>query len=306
MATAAYHRWVDDGRPWKTARPVDALADTLRAHGYVCYTIGNEEHLQSDLPEDHAPIGKTGWPGKHPYGWVLALDIMPPKRGQRSKLDGGLLPSLQALGRRIYADKQAGLRGVAWVKYMNWEPDRDWGGRCWHDSWQPNHARRASSDRGHIHLSCRTDFHTSTVGDSYDPVARIRAAEKPPAPTPPEDDMPLNTDDKPIIGAGVLEARMGPQGSQGTLHNWLIAWRAEERLRHEALLAAAEGVDGDAVLARIDALAAEMAARAEEEEARDAQLLALVQQGLDGTLDAADVVARIGHLLTAGNTPDDA
>jgi hypothetical protein len=38
------------------------------------------------------------------------------------------------------------------------------------------YARHASSDRGHIHLSGRTDYQTSDAAAGYDPVARVRGA----------------------------------------------------------------------------------------------------------------------------------
>lgn len=318
MATSAYHHWVNDGRPWRVARPVEALVKTLRAHGYVCFTIGNEEHLQSSQPEDHAPIGTTGWPGKHPYGWVLACDVMPPKKGQRSKVDGKPLPSLQALGKRIYADKQAGVRGLAWLKYANWEPDRNWDGRCFHDSWQPNHARRNSTDRGHIHLSCRTDFHTSAVGDGYDPVARIRGT----APKPAGDDMTpedlLNASiPNPVTGKpATFRAFVQSINSNAYAANKAAAAVGAKLAGMQAAIVAAIGQVDEAVGAqladefkRINTAAAAQAAadqaRDTAEQQRDADLLALVRQGQDGTLDAADVVARIGALLTAA-APDDA
>lgn len=306
MATSAYYNWDAAGRPWKVARPIKALGDRLRAHGYVIYYLGNQSHQTADEPEDHTTFGVTGWPGKHPRGYVLALDIMPPRKGQRSKVDGKPLPSLQALGKQIRADKQAGHRGTAFVKYMNWEPKGDYTGPCWHDSWQPNHVRRASSDRGHIHLSGRTDFHTSSVADGYDPVARIRAAAAPAKP-PPEEDMPTPEQvvDKLLttrLGRG--SRTVGMQLQDAAQAAALNRFAAESKLRDEALLAAVAGVDTATILARVNALAAELAERAEDEQQRDAELRALVEQGLDGTDDPAEVIRRIGALLAAGTTPD--
>lgn len=171
--TAAYTRWVRDGRPWKFGRAAKAFADHLRAHGYTVYMQGNEDHLRHDPPEDHTPYSASGWPGTAPYPYCLAVDVMPPTPGQRSLINGHPLPSLQKLAAQLRADKIDGVPGAAWVKYLNWEPERDNGGPCYHDSWTPNYARRNSSDRGHIHVSSRTDYATSAASDDYDLVARV-------------------------------------------------------------------------------------------------------------------------------------
>ncbi|MDG4792021.1 hypothetical protein O7626_40105 [Micromonospora sp. WMMD1102] len=165
--------WISRGSPFTLMRPAAKLRDRLRAHGYTVYDIGNREHLEHEPPEDHTPYSETGWPGKAKYGVGYAIDIMPPKSGARSKLTGQPLPSLQRLGAQMVADRNAGIPGIRWLKYMNWEPQRDNGGPCYQDSWKPNHARRSSSDRGHIHQSGATGFETSSIGDDYDPVARV-------------------------------------------------------------------------------------------------------------------------------------
>lgn len=149
---------------WQLARPLVALRDRLRRYGYTVYDIGDTRHLDHIPPEDHTPYSETGWPGTTPYGWVTAIDIMPPPNNS--------LPSLQSLGGQILSDRQAGVNGASWLKYMNWGPVNNW--TAVHDQWQPNHVRRSSSDVGHIHLSSRSDVTQSTVGDNYDPVARLR------------------------------------------------------------------------------------------------------------------------------------
>lgn len=175
MATSAYYAWDRAGRPWRVARPIKAVGDRLRAHGYTTYYLGSDDeaHLQAETPEDHAPFSATGWPGRHPYPVVNALDVMPPNPGQKSKLTGKLLPSLQQLGAQLIADRKANHPGAAWLKYINWEPEGDYEGPCWHESWQPNHRRTASGDRGHIHGSGRTDTVDSSASDDYDLVARV-------------------------------------------------------------------------------------------------------------------------------------
>jgi hypothetical protein len=168
VATAAYERWRADGSPWSVARPIKAIGNRLRAAGYTVYYLGNDEHLWSSMPEDHCPFSFTGWPVPNPYPFVDACDVMPPKRAG--------LPSLAALGVQLRRDKIAGHPGATWLKYMNWEPDGP-GGPCYHDSWQPEYRRQASGDRGHMHLSGRSDFVRYTGADSYDLVARVRGKD---------------------------------------------------------------------------------------------------------------------------------
>jgi hypothetical protein len=163
VAPDTYDEWVADGAPWKPAQPVDDLARRLRGYGYTVYVLGDAGHLRAIPPEDHTPFSATGWPRSSPYPYVHALDIMPPTAAG--------LPSLAQLGAQLYADKQSG--AAAWLKYMNWEPSGP-GGPCWHDEWQPGHTRGPSSDRGHIHISIRSDYATSAAAAGYDPVARIR------------------------------------------------------------------------------------------------------------------------------------
>lgn len=164
MASQAYYDWLNDGSPWKPAVPIDDFATTLRDHGYTVYVLGDDSHQEADTPEDHTAFSATGWPVRSPYGWIHACDIMPPSPGSG-------LPTLAQLGAQIVADRQNGVPGAAWVKYLNWEPGD---GNCWQDSWQPDHERWGSDDRGHIHVSARSDCTHSTVAAGYDPVARIR------------------------------------------------------------------------------------------------------------------------------------
>lgn len=169
MTTSPQHtRWIRSGLQWQLARPLVALRDRLRGYGYTVYDIGDTGHMDHIPPEDHTPYSETGWPGTTPYGWVTAIDVMPPTRVG--------LPSLQALGQQLYNDMQADHSGVAWLKYMNWGPIND--RSAVHDSWQPAHVRRSSSDVGHIHLSGRSDATQSTAGDTYDPIARLRGQQE--------------------------------------------------------------------------------------------------------------------------------
>lgn len=172
MASQAYHDWVADGRPWKFARPITEVGNLLRAHGYTVYYQGNKSHLEHVPPEDHTPFSATGWPGKSPYPYCMAMDIMPPAPGQLSKINGKPLPSLARIAAQLRGDKIDGAAEAQFVKYINWEPQGS-GGPCYHDSWTPTYSRRTSTDRGHIHVSARSDVATSTRSDGYDLVAKI-------------------------------------------------------------------------------------------------------------------------------------
>ncbi len=149
---------------WQLARPLVALRDRLRRYGYTVYDIGDTRHMDHVPPEDHTPYSETGWPIATEYGWVTAIDIMPP--------GGGGLPSLQALGAQLAADRNTGVKAALWIKYMNWGPVDNQ--HAVQDRWQPGHSRGSSGDVGHIHLSSRSDALRSTVGDLYDPVALLR------------------------------------------------------------------------------------------------------------------------------------
>jgi hypothetical protein len=159
MTSAQHARWNRAGRPAQLARPLARLRDRLRAAGCTVYDIGNTTHLDHQPPEDHTPYSETGWPGPSPYGWIMAIDIMPPPAGRG-------LPSLQTLGRRLVDDRNGG--AAPWIKYMNWGPVSD--GTAVQDRWMPSYQRRTSSDTGHIHLSIRTDYHASTAFDDYNPL----------------------------------------------------------------------------------------------------------------------------------------
>jgi hypothetical protein len=142
--------------------PIAVLRARLRGHGYTVYDYPDVRHQKATPPEDHTAYSSTGWPQPATFGIGYAIDIMPPAAGSG-------LPTLAQLGAQIYTDRQAGLPGIGWLKYMNWEPGD---GSCHHDAWQPTHTRRDSTDRGHIHLSGRTDYTDSDTAGDYDPVTR--------------------------------------------------------------------------------------------------------------------------------------
>lgn len=160
-----YAGWVADGSPYIDCTPNVELAAVLRGYGYTVYTRGDTRHMQASPPEDHTPFSATGWPDPSPYPYGHACDIMPPPAGSG-------LPSLAELGRQLFDDRTDEIPGAKLIKYMNWEPNGP-GGPCHHDSWQPDHRRTSSTDRGHIHISWRSDATHKTIS-GYDPVARLR------------------------------------------------------------------------------------------------------------------------------------
>ncbi len=170
MTVTTYQGWVNDGKPWKNCQPINDFIATLQRHGYTGPTagIGDQSHLTATPPEDHCPYSHTPWPGVQPYPYVMAIDIM-----------GGEGLDLIRLGGLIFNDKNSNVPGTEPIKYMNWT-DSD--NNCFHDSWQPNHTRYNSSDRGHIHISFRTDYVTSNRMAIYDPYGGT------PTPPPGEDD----------------------------------------------------------------------------------------------------------------------
>jgi Putative peptidoglycan binding domain len=165
MSSAAYAQWLAAGKPFNLAYPCADLMNTLRRQGYTVYAYPDGSHLTASTPEDHCPFSATGWPIAAPRWWGDAIDIMPPRAGSG-------LPSLAQLGAQLAADKNNGFAGAEPIKYLNWTPA---GMECRHESWEPGHNIRPSSDVGHVHMSIRSDRTTSRAMLGYDPVARIRA-----------------------------------------------------------------------------------------------------------------------------------
>lgn len=150
MTTAAYSAWVAAGKPYTLCRPGRDLRDVLRAAGYIVYHYPDTAHQLADPPQDHTPYSATGWPVTSARWIGHAIDIMP-KAG---------LMSLPTLARRIIAAKNGGPAAAQVVKYMNWT---DESGICRHEAWQPDHVTTSSSDRGHIHISFRSDMDVTDV-----------------------------------------------------------------------------------------------------------------------------------------------
>lgn len=150
MSTQDYKNWVAAGRPFALAHPVADYRDQLWAAGWGrtdVGTLGNEDHLQAELPQDHCPFSHTGWPEANEYPFVCALDAMHhPDRG----LDVGPLVThwlFEALHGR-----------TPWVKYINWQ-GKQYDVRR---NWEP---RPISGHYDHAHVSFRTDWTHKGIGD---------------------------------------------------------------------------------------------------------------------------------------------
>lgn len=149
MATQAYHNWVAAGRPFTLATPVRLYRDAFRAAGWPANslgTIGNEAHLQASTPQDHTPFSTTGWPGRHPYPYVLAFDVSH-QVSRETELDSIVAHWLS----------QARAGATPWVKYIIYK------GHSYdvRSGWV---ARTASGHYDHAHTSFRTDYVTTSVG----------------------------------------------------------------------------------------------------------------------------------------------
>jgi hypothetical protein len=148
MASRAYYIWDSAGRHWELARPIAELVEWAHRNGVeVLGTIGNEEHLTHEPPQDHTPFSATAWPEPLPGYIVTAID----------------LKNINELGARIEVQARAGM--LPWIKYMNHDGehldsrDLDGDGKTWEEY--------PSSDQ-HVHLSIRTDWISKSIGD-FDP-----------------------------------------------------------------------------------------------------------------------------------------
>jgi hypothetical protein len=142
MATNDYYTWVDAGRPWDLALPIDELDSWARSVGItVLGTIGDESHLTSNNPQDHTPFSHSAWPDPLPGYIVTAIDI----------------DNVNGLGYAIEDQARAG--ALPWLKYMN-HSNRHLDSR---DGWDVEY----SSDY-HVHLSIRTDWIYTSIG-SFNP-----------------------------------------------------------------------------------------------------------------------------------------
>jgi hypothetical protein len=262
MASQAYHDWLRAGRPYTLIRPARALQAALQAHGLTVWDFPNEEHQKAEPPEDHTPYSATGWPGANQRWKARGLDIMPrsdAKAHRRENAD---------IARQLIRDRDAGVPGVMWIKYINWT-DED--GTCRQERWTTGgsplqRTTRTSRDKGHVHVSGRSDADNDTRADSYDPIARTRG----------DDDVSALTDA--IIHAWISGVSQLPDGTQINT----VKWRISDQQWQSATTAALATVAADAKAGRlaIEALAAAINAGG-------------------GSVDTAALIAHIDELAAA-------
>ncbi|MFF5228457.1 hypothetical protein [Dactylosporangium sp. NPDC000521] len=170
MASQGYRDWIRAGRPYTLIRPARAVQATLLARGITVWDFPDESHQKAELPEDHTPYSATGWPGPNARWKARGLDIMPRSDSKAHRKENA------DIARQMIRDRDAGVPGAMWIKYINWT-DED--GVCRQERWMSSsnplqRTTRSSSDRGHVHVSGRSDADNDTRADGYDPVARMR------------------------------------------------------------------------------------------------------------------------------------
>ncbi|MEV4509638.1 hypothetical protein AB0K00_11855 [Dactylosporangium sp. NPDC049525] len=173
MASQGYRDWLNAGRPYTLIRPAKAVQATLRGYGLTVYDYPNDAHLQANTPEDHTPFSVTGWPGPNKRWKARALDIMPRSDSSAHRKENA------DIARQLIKDRDAGHPGAMWIKYLNWTDEK---GNCnqerWTDSANPlRRTTRSSSDRGHVHISGRSDVDDDDRADEYDPIGRLQGRD---------------------------------------------------------------------------------------------------------------------------------
>lgn len=161
--------WETHGKPYRLCQPATDLRSTLVSHGLVVFHYPDQDHLEADPPEDHDPFSWTGWPIESAYGVGHALDIMRRDDSDRARAENA------NIARRLIFDKDAGHPACRAIKYINWTDER---GVCTHVSWQPTKAIRSSTDKGHVHISFRSDMDDWTGMAGYDPMGGLVTKEE--------------------------------------------------------------------------------------------------------------------------------
>jgi hypothetical protein len=132
-------------------------------------THTNDEHLKAATPEDHTPFSVTGWPGPNKRWRARGVDVMPRSGSYAHRKENA------DIARQLIRDRDAGVDGAMWIKYINWTDEN---GTCRQERWMNAAAplqrtTRSSTDKGHIHISGRSDVDDDARADTYDPIRRM-------------------------------------------------------------------------------------------------------------------------------------
>ncbi|WP_431892647.1 hypothetical protein [Micromonospora haikouensis] len=268
---------------------VGIVGDASHRGGYHC---GEDRVVSGDYSVVESSRDRTGLTEDS-----AALDV-----GQFSVKSGGRTHDLRSFSAWCVQQCTAGAPDTRDIREIIYSPDgktvRRW----------DRLGKRSTGDSSHLwhtHFS----FFRDAIRAGRDQTALFRrylteigllAAQ------PLEDDMPTPAD---VWSADVIPAARPPYSNSDYKTNpkWTAGYALQAaveasraasaearaaRLGQEAILAAVQGLDTAAILARIDQVAA-------AEQQRDAELAELVRAGLGGELAADEVVRRIGELLTA-------
>lgn len=282
MASQAYRDWLKAGKPYTLIRPAKALQKALQVHGLTVWDYPNDAHLKAGTPEDHTPFSATGWPNTNRRWKARGLDVMPRSSSLEHRRENA------DIARRLIRDRDAGVPAVMWIKYLNWTDEN---GACRQERWTTagkplQRTTKSSTDKGHIHVSGRSDADDDPRADGYDPLSATT-----PSPAATGDDVSKQTDDiiaawmngvPSVPGFGPLAAisfEAERQKWQAVTTATLTALAADARAGRvavEALAKALNGtggsVDSASVIAHMDLLAAAEVAREQQLLARIAEL----------------------------------
>lgn len=187
MASPKKAVWNGVGRPFTVAAPIVYTVNyCVRNKIGVLGTIGNDDHLNAEPPEDHCPFSDTAWPNR--------LPLTTPVAGQRYWVCAGDFANERAFGAHILRDARAGQ--LPWLKYMN--------AAGMHYTFADGFREGRPNTDQHVHLSTFDDpdslQHDCT---GWDPLAG----------PPPREDIPMRLYRDPTNGAVYL--------SDGISARWL-------------------------------------------------------------------------------------
>ncbi|MFI2664894.1 hypothetical protein [Micromonospora carbonacea] len=276
---------------------VGIVGDASHRGGYHC---GSDRVVSGDYSVVESPRDSSG----------LTLDSSALDVGGFSVKSGGSTHDLRSFSVWCVQQCAAGAPDTRDIREIIYSPDGKTVKR-----WD-RLGKRSTGDSSHLWHTHFSFFRDSTkAGRDQTPLFRryLTSIGLIPAAQPLEDDMPTPAD---VWSADVIPAARPPynnsdygdpakpkEGNKSWTAGYALQAAVEAsraasaearaaRLGQEAILAAVQGLDTAAILARIDQVAA-------AEQQRDEQLAELVRAGLGGELAADEVVRRIGELLTA-------